>query len=184
MMKKLILGAAALTLLAGCADSQKLLGLTGLDAPDEFLVVKQAPLTLPPDYRQLPRPQDGAPSLGQRNNTDEARELLLGKDARRKKSIFADSQASGSEIVLLQQSKADQADPNIRNTLRRETEALIAKEGEILTFLTADTNLEVVVDPVEENRRLQNNLSTGKDINEGATPTLEEKEKYFIDYFF
>ena len=44
--------------LSGCSDAKEQLGLTR-SAPDEFAVVKRAPLAMPPDYTLRP-PRPGA----------------------------------------------------------------------------------------------------------------------------
>ena len=59
MKLKLILGALALTSLAGCASG----GVLDRERPDEFAVTKAAPLAIPADPAStaLPTPQPGAP---------------------------------------------------------------------------------------------------------------------------
>lgn len=54
-MKKVVIGIlAALTLVSGCSNMTKeKLGLSK-KAPDEFMVVPQAPLSLPPEYDYSP----------------------------------------------------------------------------------------------------------------------------------
>ena len=64
---RLILAAAALALLGGCSSIRSTFGLER-NPPDEFAVVRRAPLTLPPDFTLPPpspgasRPQESAPS--------------------------------------------------------------------------------------------------------------------------
>ncbi len=43
----------AILALSGCSDVKQELGV-GRNSPDEFMVVKRAPLTLPPDYTLRP----------------------------------------------------------------------------------------------------------------------------------
>ncbi|MBM3546169.1 MAG: DUF3035 domain-containing protein [Alphaproteobacteria bacterium] len=66
----------ALTLLAGCGEEmRKSFGL-GKNAPDEFAVVRRAPLSLPPDFALRP-PQPGALRPQEGTVTDQARSAVL-----------------------------------------------------------------------------------------------------------
>ena len=56
-----VLGAAVLSALGGCSGVSESLGFAK-QSPDEFAVVRNAPLTLPPDYTLRP-PQPGAPRM-------------------------------------------------------------------------------------------------------------------------
>ena len=55
----LLLVAAAACALSACESAKQAIGL-GKNPPDEFQVVAQAPLTMPPDFN-LPTPTPGAP---------------------------------------------------------------------------------------------------------------------------
>lgn len=63
-------------LLAGCSEARQAMGL-GKRAPDEFTVVKRAPLSLPPQYTLRP-PQPGAPRPQEPSPTEQARQQVLG----------------------------------------------------------------------------------------------------------
>jgi hypothetical protein len=68
----------ALALLAGCGEEmRKSFGL-GKNAPDEFAVVRRAPLSLPPDFALRP-PQPGAVRPQEGTATDQARSTVLGQ---------------------------------------------------------------------------------------------------------
>jgi hypothetical protein len=68
----------ALALLAGCGDEmRKTFGL-GKNAPDEFQVVRRAPLSLPPDFALRP-PQPGAVRPQEGSVSDQARSTVLGQ---------------------------------------------------------------------------------------------------------
>ena len=67
-----------LALLAGCGEEmRKSFGL-GKNAPDEFQVVRRAPLSLPPDFSLRP-PQPGAVRPQEGSTTDQARSAVLGQ---------------------------------------------------------------------------------------------------------
>lgn len=53
-MKKIIIALAAITLITACSQKQKKDWGLAQEAPNEFLVVSRAPLTLPPDYDLRP----------------------------------------------------------------------------------------------------------------------------------
>ena len=53
-MKKILLALVALTLITACSQKQKKDWGLAKEAPNEFLVVSRAPLTLPPDYDLRP----------------------------------------------------------------------------------------------------------------------------------
>ena len=98
----LVAGLATATLLSGC-------GHRGYDRsrPDEFAVVRQAPLVIPPDYSLAPprpgavRPQDTA------TNTQTLDALFGGSAAR-----------SGSEqAVIGEMGGRDAADPGVRSNV-------------------------------------------------------------------
>lgn len=63
-------------LLAGCSEARQAMGL-GKRAPDEFTVVKRAPLSLPPEYALRP-PDPGAPRPQEPSPTAQARQQVLG----------------------------------------------------------------------------------------------------------
>jgi len=68
----------ALALLAGCGEEMKKSFGLGKNAPDEFAVVRRAPLSLPPDFALRP-PQPGAIRPQEGTATDQARSTVLGQ---------------------------------------------------------------------------------------------------------
>ncbi len=98
-------------------------------APDEFRVVTQAPLTLPPDYSLRP-PRPG-----------EARPQELEPDAEARAALFGQDVAQGStqgERTLVTRAGADAVDPNIRDQIDYEGSGIVHRnEGfvdRILSF--------------------------------------------------
>lgn len=75
---RILLLLPTLALLAGCGDEmRKQFGL-GKNAPDEFQVVRRAPLSLPPDFALRP-PQPGAIRPQEGSTSDQARSTVLGR---------------------------------------------------------------------------------------------------------
>src|SRR5204862_439714 len=108
---KLLSGAAfiAATLsLSACTSVKNELGV-GRNSPDEFLVVKRAPLTLPPDYTLRPPANPGdAPASTEAAHT--VKESLLGKSE-------APAVRGSSENALLDKIGAAVARPDIRKQI-------------------------------------------------------------------
>ncbi|MCB9982506.1 MAG: DUF3035 domain-containing protein [Rhodospirillales bacterium] len=169
--KVIFLTGFALAALSACESAKDQLGLTK-EAPDEFKVVKHAPLEMPPSYTLRP-PQPGAPRPQEQAMVDEARDTVLGEGASQ-----ADSPSSGSESVLLQAAGATQADPNIRAKVDEESANMVDENQPVidkLMNLGRDTPPPAsVVDAKKESERLQQNQIEGKPVTEGETPSLDD----------
>ncbi len=57
-MKKFIIYFLFLSLLSACESAREGFSLKKEDDTDEFLVEKKNPLVMPPDYENLPKPED------------------------------------------------------------------------------------------------------------------------------
>jgi hypothetical protein len=111
----LVSGAA---LLAGCSSASKALGVAKV-TPDEFRVVTEAPLVVPPDYSLRP-PAPGEPRPQELEPESAARLALLGQrdaEARSDGEKMLDSKAGG-----------DKADPLIRYVVDDEFGAVAHKD--------------------------------------------------------
>jgi hypothetical protein len=141
--------------LAGCGGGTvaENLGM-GKRAPDEFQVVRRAPLVLPPDYNLRP-PQPGAAPSQQQDTSAQARAILTGEQPR---AAAAPTAQSAGEQALVEQSRV-RAEPNIREILVAENQDLLnLDEGRFLFILNFQRRnrqpQEPVIDPVAESRRL------------------------------
>ncbi len=145
--------------------------------PDEFAVVRRAPLEMPPDL-SLRAPQPGAPRPQELSTTDMAREAVLGEDAVRETA--KQSGVSQGEAVLLQKTGAAQASPAIRGRVDAETAEIIKDETPGIDKLkrwvgqNPPEPAPEVVDPVAEANRIKQNKAQGKPVNAGKTPTIED----------
>ena len=84
MRFKFILGSAALVALvalSGCGGGKGGV-MAGRGAPDEFLVSKRAPLTIPPDFALTP-PKPGAPRPQEADSSQQALSAMFGGPAKR-----------------------------------------------------------------------------------------------------
>ena len=148
----LVLG-AALVALGGCSGTvQESLGL-GKRSPDEFQVVRRAPLILPPDYSLRP-PAPGEPGPVAQDTSAQAEEILTGLPR-----APVDSTQSQGELALLSRSQV-QAEPGIRQILASEDPELIDLDESRFLFIfnfqrRAMQAQPDVIDPVAEQQRLQ-----------------------------
>jgi hypothetical protein len=176
---------AAGAALTGCEATKQAIGL-GKHAPDEFQVVSQAPLSIPPDFNLptptpgAPRPQDGSPTLTAENA------LLANSTTGAQSGQPAASQSSG-EQALLQTAGATGADPGIRTVVNQEASAeTAASQGLLdrLVFWRATEPAGTIVDPTAEQQRLQQNAALGQPITTGATPTIKRRKKALLEGIF
>lgn len=155
-MKKSALIVLASFALVGCSGVSDQLGLKK-QAPDEFAVIKRAPLQLPPNYTLRP-PTPGAARPQEKNTTDTARLKVLGTQER----VFNAGESSG-EQALLGKLGAQNAQQGIRETLEEETGIIGVQEksvAERLLFMESSSASEdgVVIDPFEESERLKETI--------------------------
>ena len=121
-----LLALGAMTLSA-CETAQEQLGLTR-EAPDEFKVVKRAPLEMPPSYSLRP-PRPGAARPQEQATVDEARETVIG-------NVGAQATTpAGSESVLLQAAGATNSDPNIRRKVDEESANMVDENQPVIDKL-------------------------------------------------
>lgn len=170
--QRVLFGAVALLALSGCSGVKDSLGLTK-DSPDEFLVVKNAPLEMPPQLT-LPQPRPGAPRPQEMTPTAQAATAVFGDS-----KLPAATEQSSTEAALLQRAGADQADPNIRHVVEKESQDLAKRNRTVGQKLLGLGGQELepsasVVDPKAEYERIKKNAEEGKPITEGETPSIEE----------
>ncbi|MBT3238893.1 MAG: DUF3035 domain-containing protein [Rhodospirillaceae bacterium] len=131
-------------------------------APDEFAVYSRAPLSLPPDFGLRP-PKPGATRPQVIAPRNEAREALLGSRAvatQNKTASVGKGDLSPGMQAIIRLSGGDQAEPNIRELVNRET-ASLSGIGEkdvvdkILFWRDSGALKGAVLDPDAEERRLK-----------------------------
>lgn len=145
---------AAATAASGCASLSRAVGATKT-APDEFRVVTQAPLTLPPDYNLRP-PRPGEPRPQELQPADEARTALFGEDI--------GQSASAGERAFIASAGAEAADPAIRDTVDFESQGVVHRnEGfvdRLLAFRGSSEQAAASLDAEQEAARLQEEEAT------------------------
>ncbi|TNE32194.1 MAG: DUF3035 domain-containing protein [Alphaproteobacteria bacterium] len=173
-----ILALSLLPFIAGCSQVKQQLGI-GRNSPDEFAVVKRAPLSLPPEYNLLP-PDPNKPhaEVISDRRPEQAKEAVFGLDEAHNKQNLP------PETALLEKAGAYYANPDIRNILDREAGYItFYNEEKNLTerilFWKKDKEEPVLVDAKAEAERLKKNEEEGLPPHEGEVPTIHKKNGLF-----
>ena len=181
--------ALAVPALAGCTNTKEMLGLTKR-SPDEFQVVSRAPLSMPPDFSLRP-PTPGAPRPQEGTTTEQAQAIVTGHADRNGTTMSPDqipsigegeatSTESAGESAFLQSASMTGIDPNIRKLVDEETTAdQDASQNFLddLIFWRKPEPYGTVVDPVAEQKRMQENQALNQPNDTGETPIIERKQK-------
>jgi hypothetical protein len=153
----LVMGAAALS---GCNTASRALGMSKV-TPDEFRIVTEAPLVVPPDFALRP-PAPGEPRPQELQPESAARVALLGQ---------RDAEArSEGEKLLVSRAGADKADPLIRYVVDDEFGAVAHKDKGFADWVmfwrhgkpaaeptdaAVAANTATPIDPAQEATRIQ-----------------------------
>ena len=172
MNKRIVLSVFCVLALGACDSTKDQLGLNK-QVPDEFKVVKRAPLDLPPDYTLRP-PRPGAPRPQEQATSDAAAETVFGSTG-----TAGEIAPTSGEAALLNQAGGASADPSIRRQVDSETQKLFDRNkpvAEKLLNIGGDRNTSsaTVVDAKAEAQRLETNAEAGKPVTEGEPPSIEE----------
>ena len=181
-------GTAALLLVAialsACSGVRDQLGLNR-QAPDEFTVVRKAPLSLPPNFNLRP-PTPGSPAADRSPPATElARRALTGDRA----GPQPDAPQSVGEQALLRQAGTNRAEPDIREVLLAETTQLRQRDDALVNRLIfwrdPGAEDEDVLDPTAESRRLREaTLGNGNTDLGGETPTIRRRGRSLLGGIF
>ena len=147
-------------------------------APDEFAVYSRAPLSLPPDFGLRP-PKPGADRPQVVAPRNDARKALLEGSAKPSTPRTGDENLSPGMMALLKQAGADQAEPEIRTLVNRETLLLSGGGDESfvdsILFWRKDLNMKgLVINPGQEERRMRLEKSAGDAVVD-PTPTIQRR---------
>ena len=171
------LAVAGVLLLAGCDSARDAMGLNK-QSINEFEVVPQAPLSLPPNFELRP-PRPGAQRPQEVAASDAARGLLAGSRSAGAEGAAA-AGGSAAEQALLKSAGAAAADPGIRAALDRESAVLSQVDEDFvdrLVFWRSRPEPGTIVDPEKEAERLRRNREAGKPVTEGETPVIKRDPK-------
>jgi len=175
----------AALVLAGCgtsgADLSRSFGLTR-DAPDEFTVTTQVPLSMPPNFNVRP-PDPGAPRPQQVSEQQQAQEALVPQIALN----GAPTGAPSAGQAALVQAAGPTPPGNIRNEVDNEA-ATAANQNETfvdkLLFWQEAPPPGIVVDPQKEAQRIRENAALGRSQDSGDTPIIQPRKKGWLEGLF
>ena len=171
--------------ISACSGFKKELGF-GRNSPDEFTVVKRAPLTLPPEYDLLPPDPDKIAE--EKNSADissKAKAVVFGSNT----DIADNIGEKTPEMALLDKVGAKNADADIRKEIDKENGYLILDDDKgladkILFWKNNKNNdEEILVDPVKESERIRKKRKTGDKLDGSDVPVIKKKQST-IDKLF
>ncbi|MDB5384036.1 MAG: hypothetical protein JWO26_3668 [Rhodospirillales bacterium] len=173
----------ALALPACGSGTSRFLGLTR-DAPDEFVVVTRAPLSMPPDMTgSLPTPRPGAGRPMERSSREAAEATLAPGTAL---APAGPTRGGSGEAALLSQVQRGNAPPDIRRRVDEESSRLDAPERSVtdrLMFWRDTPPPGTAVDATRENARLRENAALGREVTNGDTPIIQRPRRSFLGIF-
>ena len=170
--------------LGACEGVKEQLGLNK-QSPDEFRVVSRAPLTIPPEFSLRP-PRPGAPRPQEGTPTQQAKTAVFRVDQPQGVQVSSAGRSSG-EAALLNAAGADDAEPNIREIVERETLELNDESEtfiDTLVFWRDQAPPGDVVDAQAEADRLRENAALGRPVTEGETPQIERRQRGIFEGVF
>ena len=176
--------AVATLALSGCTDARRALGYEKAP-PDEFQVVERAPLQQPPDFSLRP-PAPGAVRPQEGNPRDQARAALAGRPSATPISTQGRSQG---DVVLLKKAGAEQAQPDIRMLVNKETQSMADADKSFTDKVVFWRKPEGVgageqLDAGKEAQRLRENQALGRSATDGDTPRIARRRKGMLEGIF
>ena len=168
-IRSIALVAGAVFALGAC-DVARTLGIDR-EGPDEFAVLRHAPLTVPPDFRLRP-PEPGTVRPQELPPRESTRQALTGAGASEAAA------RSAGESALLTKMGGAKVDSSFRRRVDEETAEIARKNRRLLDDLIFWEDRKThasVVDARAESKRLRENEALGKPPTEGETPTIQRR---------
>lgn len=157
-------------LLCGCSSAAKTLGLQR-SAPDEFQVVSQAPLSMPPDYNLRP-PVPGAPRPQETGARAQAQAALYGGGG----SGSGAAASSGTDAFLAQAGATGSSD-GVRREVDSDYAAVVEGNDTLVNdvlFWRDPRPAATVVDANAEAERLRRARAADEAPNAGESVSRDE----------
>ena len=152
----------------GCSGLKDSAGVNR-KTPDEFQVIENPPLVIPPDYSLI------SPDQLQEKNIDNieqelAEEILFGLE---EDNIIEENQLSTMNLILL---KADSE--NVSDNIREEIDEAFDKEINVKdeNILTWENEIEIL-DAIKESERIREKNFNNESIADDDVPIKKEKVK-------
>ena len=172
-MKYLYLIIIASLFLSSCSTVRKSAGVTRKSL-DEFQVVENPLLIIPPDFNLLPPEQLEKKNIDD-TETELAQEILFGLDENLENNEY-------KKISTMNQILVTTGANSIDSSIRNEIDEQFANEMNI-DKIEWESEIEVL-DAIKESERIRNQLIQDKSIDEGETPILTSKTKKKKKRFF
>ena len=163
--------------LSSCSKVRKSAGVTRKSL-DEFQVVENPPLVIPPDFNLLPPEQLEKKNIDDAE-TELAQEILFGLDENLENNEYKEISTMNQ---ILESTGANSIDSNIRNEINEQ----FVNEMNTDSIYQVEWESEIeVLDAIKESERIRNQLIQGKSIAEGETPisitkTKKKKKRFFF----
>ncbi len=164
--------------LFGCESVRKTIS-GKKQAPDEFVVYKRPPLSLPPEFSLRP-PMPGAVQTQKVSPRDEAKRAILSTTTTNsQRQVRAHAKTTPGVAALLNQTGALKADPSIRTKVNAETSSIVAEDrrfiDKLIFWVDEAPYPGTVVDPKKEQQRITQNEALGKPITAGKVPEVKRR---------
>jgi len=180
-----VLGAALLV--SGCDSVRDAAGMTK-NPPDEFRVVSNKPLSIPPEFELRPPRREGERPDAREPRSD-AEAAVFGGDENDGTIAYEGTEGmSRGERSFLASAGAQDASGEVRDELEDEADAANERSlSERLVFWRERSENGAVLDARAESERLRKNAALGDAPTEGESPTIEresDRERGFLEGIF
>ncbi len=182
LLQALLAGGLVVSL-GACSQIREEIGLDKT-SPDEFRVVANAPLAIPPDYNLRP-PAPGAPRPQEGTPTDQARVAVFGPEGRIDPN--ADTNEAVTDQAFLSDAGANTTQANIRQVVDDETQTINSNTTDFvdtLVFWKEEPPPGEIVDADAEADRIRETQALGQPVTTGDTPIVIEREKGLLEEIF
>jgi len=142
---------------------------------DEFKIVENPPLVIPPDFNLLPPEQLDAKNIDE-TESELAQEILFGLDD----NNFQDDANLSTIDQILKETNAN----NVSNDIRQQINEDFSNEKSSSIYQIEWEREIEVLDAIKESERIREQLIDGKSISEGEVPTVKQKIKTKKRKFF
>jgi hypothetical protein len=176
-------GVAAALALSGCSQVKSAFGLEK-QVPDEFDVVANAPLAIPPDFNLRPPQPGSAPTQGLTPTAQAKQAIFRAAGDSNAAAASGDPQMSAGESDIVRAAGADTTPGDIRQVVNPIDKGFVDR---IMFWRTDKRAKRELLDPVKETARLEEQASARTVATQFASPpTIERKSEggSFLDRLF